>query len=284
VLLACYALLPEQYRFSRGMLLFGALLAAGSMSVLRWLLTKMNLLPRAVYKRSKPYILIAGSVDEYEETKKLLGNKSGAKIIGRVSPDEDHAPKIATLDQVETIASALNAQELVLCSGTASNKQFIAFIQTIKQALRLRFHAAGSSSIVGSDSSTATGEAVSLETAFNMALPLYRRLKRLIDVVTALLFLLFFPIHFLVLQKPVQLLANAAQVLIGQKTWIGYAVQTTALPPLRPAVLTSDGEAVYEVLKKLPADHQVIDFWYARNWEPVQDIKLIFKNYRRLSS
>lgn len=287
VLLAGYALLPEHYRFSRGILLFGALLAAVGMLVLRWLVTKAGLLRNVPPERAKPYRLIAGAIREYEEVRTLVGRRG---VIGRIAVAEDGAPKIAQLAEVAAVADALNAQELVLCSGTASNKQLIACIQSLKQGLRLRFHAAGSSSIVGSDTSTASGEAISGTTPFNLAQPLQRRLKRLIDVTVALLFLLFFPFHFLGVKKPVRLLTNAVQVLVAQKTWIGYAVQTAALPTLRLAVLTADGIPVHGLLKKacpelaegLGGDHQAIDFWYARNWEPVQDIRLIFKNYRRL--
>jgi hypothetical protein len=291
VLLALYALLPEHYRFSRGILLFGVLLAAGVMIALRWALAQLNIMQPAVYTTSKPYIVIAGSVAEYGEVKKLV-NGNSHKIIGRVALAEDGAEKLATLSQVNTVAGALNAHELILCSGTASNKQLIAFIQTLRQSLRLRFHAAGSGSIVGSDSSTASGEVLSAATFFNLSMPMQRRLKRLIDLTAALVFLIFFPLHFLLVKKPVRLMANAAAVLVGQKTWIGYVAPSPQLPPLRPAVLTPDGIPVHGHLKKaypelvegLDAEHYEIDFWYAQNWEPLQDARLILKNYPRLGS
>jgi O-antigen biosynthesis protein len=263
---------------------FGALLAVAGMSALRWGLTQTGLLPKARSERARPYLLIAGSETEFEEIKTLLNGSSRSKIIGRVAVAEDKEPKIATLLEVEPVAAALNARELILCSGMASNKGLIAFIQTLQHDLRLRFHAAGSGSIVGSDTSTASGEVLSATTQFSLAQPMRRRFKRLIDLATSLLFLIFFPLHFFLVRRPFHLLTKAVQVLLGKKTWIGYAAQMASLPPLRPAVLTPDGLPVYGVLKKLPADHQHIDFWYARNWEPRQDIKLIFKNYRRLGS
>ena len=281
VLLALYGLLPEHVRFSRGILFFGALLAFAAMSALRWMLTQSGLLQQAGYQTAKPYILIAGSAAECQELKKLLPEKARTKIIGRLSAASENNA-IATLPQVEKTAAALNAQELILCSGSRTNKELITFIQTLNQGLRLRFHAAGSKSIVGSDSSTAGGETVSAESHFNLALPLYRRLKRLIDVAAALVLLLFLPVHFILVARPVQLLANAVQVLTGKKTWIGYAAQTPDLPPLRPAVLTPDGTAAHGVLKKLDASHSLIDFWYAQNYEPLQDGKRLIKSYRHL--
>lgn len=294
VLLALYALLPEGLRFSRGILLFGALLAFACMSALRRLLTQSGMLQQAAYKTIKPYVMVAGSITEYEETKKLLPRRNGsAPLIGRLSVTAtDDEPKLATLAQATKIALALNAQDLVLCAGAASYKELIRFIQTGVQPLRLRFHAAGSGSIVGSDSSTASGEAFSATTHFNLAMPLYRRLKRLTDVIAAIVVLLLFPVHFFIMKKPAQLLLNAAMVLCARKTWIGYAAQTATLPALRPAVLTPDGEPAHGVLKKagperveeLSANHAAIDFWYAQNWEPLRDVSILLKNYRQLGN
>jgi hypothetical protein len=70
--------------------------------------------------------------------------------------------------------------------------------------------------------------------------------------------------------------------LAGRKTWIGYATPAPQLPPLRPAVLTPEGLPVHGVLKKLDAHHAQVDYWYARNYEPLQDLKLLLKNYRQL--
>ncbi|HUQ97298.1 MAG TPA: hypothetical protein VM010_06510, partial [Chitinophagaceae bacterium] len=107
-------------------------------------------------------------------------------------------------------------------------------------------------------------------------------LKRLADVSTAFLFLLFFPLHFWLLYNPRAAFANALQILSGNKTWIGYATPATGLPPLRPAVLTPEGDALHGVLKKADTHHDLVDFWYAENYEPRQDLHLLFKNYRRL--
>jgi GT2 family glycosyltransferase len=292
VLLALYALLPEQYRFSRGILLFGALLAAACMSALRWVLSRTGFIQRAVYKTATPDVLVAGTVAEYEEIEKLVQHNGSSNLIGRLSVAEDGEKALGSFQQAQKLASALNARELILCSGAACNKQLIRFTQTVSQELRLRFHAAGSGSIVGSDSSTASGEAFSPNAFFTIALPRQRRLKRLFDGTTALFFLFFFPLHVLFVRHPLQFLKNAVQVLAGRKTWIGYAAKTAHLPPLRKAVLTPEGEPVHEytetspaqVLKKGHEDQMVIDFWYAKHYEPVQDLKLIVKNYRHLGS
>jgi hypothetical protein len=281
VLLALYALLPEEYRFSRGILVLGALLAFAGMVMLRALLAQWGFI-KAVLDSTTPYILIAGSAAEYAEMEKLLQQKGVSSIIGRLAIEDDNESKVGLLAQTSQIAAALGAQELVLCSGTASNKYLISFIQTLEPGLRLRFHATGSGSIVGSDSSTANGETITADAVFNNALPLNRRLKRLLDISTAALFLLFFPLAFILMERPFYFMRQATLVFIGKKTWIGYATAAPQLPPLRPAVLTPEGLPVHAVLKKLDAHHAQVDYWYARNYAPLHDLKRLLKNYRQL--
>jgi GT2 family glycosyltransferase len=281
VLLALYALLPEEYRFSRGILVLGALLAFAGMAVLRGLLAQWRFI-KVVPDSATPYILVAGSAAEYAEMEKLLQQKGVSSIIGRLAIEDDNQSKIGLLAQASQIAAALGAQELVLCSGTASNKYLISFIQTLEPGLRLRFHATGSGSIVGSDSSTANGETITADAVFNNALPRNRRLKRLLDISSAALFLLFFPLAFILMEQPFYFIRQAALVFMGKKTWIGYATAAPQLPPLRPAVLTPEGLPVHAVLKNLDAHHAQVDYWYARNYAPLHDLRRLLKNYRQL--
>ena len=284
-LLALYALLPEHYRFSRGIVVFGALLAFAFISSLRRLLVKTGVLQQTAEKPDRPSLLVAGTIQEYKEIKQLLQHHGlHTQLIGRLSVDEDREGAIAPLEEANTLATALNARELIICTGRLSYKKSIRFIQTVRPPLRLRFHAAGSCSMVGSDSSTSSGAALSAEASFHLSRPTYRRLKRLVDVLFALLFLLSFPLHFLTVQRPLALLANAFAVLQGRKTWIGYITGAATLPPLPRPVLASNGMTPAASLQLARENHYLIDFWYAQNYEPVQDAKLVLKNYRYLGA
>jgi O-antigen biosynthesis protein len=71
------------------------------------------------------------------------------------------------------------------------------------------------------------------------------------------------------------------KVLIGKKTWVGYIQPASKLPGLRKNVLGANG--VIDKASNLPPDSlELIDQWYARDYEPLQDIRIIFKNYRYL--
>jgi GT2 family glycosyltransferase len=284
VLLAFYALLPERFRFSRGILFFGALLAFLVISLSRWIMLKTQLLQEPAEKKENPYIIIVGTTSEFNEVYQLLKrNGLDTKILGRVGVDNDRQNTIAHIGNLQETANALNANEIIFCAGSLSYTFIIETIQTIKKDLRLRFHATGSNSIVGSDSSTNSGEVISPD-QFNLSDARYRRIKRLIDFVMAVLFLISFPIHLFLNKKPGIFFNNCLEVLAAKKTWIGYINQTQALPSLRLSVLTPSG-TIKTLAQSLPPESKnLIDYLYAKNYEPIQDILLILKNYGKLGS
>lgn len=285
VLVALYALLPEQFRFSRGIVVFGALFAFIMISSLRWFLLKAAILKQSVDKIKQPYILIAASKNEFRELEIFLDQKGiGQKILGRVTVNGDTEQFISKLETVNQTAKALHAQEIIFCAGTLSFKKIIEQTQLIQGRLKIRFHAYGSNSIVGSDTSTASGEILAAGESFNLEKASYRRVKRLIDLLTAVFFLFTFPIHFFGVKKPLHFFQNCGQVFIGKKTWIGYLTALPQLPPLRISVLGPNGFSKTRPLSLPAKSIQLIDYWYARNYEPWKDLKTIFSSYKYLGS
>jgi GT2 family glycosyltransferase len=276
VLLAGYALLPEQYRFSRAIILFGSLLAFAFITILRWFLLKGKILQKPAHKISKPYILAAASEEEFERIKNFL-DKNGLKekLIGRVGTGNEKNA-VANLEKVNEVASTLGAEEILFCIGRLSYQEVFQYISSIKIPLRFRFHAMESCSIVGSDSVASNGETITSESNFNLDQPNNKRLKRLIDIVASCILLIFFPIHFLFVKKPLRLLKNSLAVLVGKKTWTGYEdTYSASLPRLRKPVINTQSMGI-------TGNDSRIDYWYAKNYEPLHDIRLIVKNYKHL--
>lgn len=284
-LLSIYALLPEHYRFSRGIVVVGALTAFVAISLQRWALTKGGILQEPFDASSKPHILIAANGKEFSDAKKFLAEKGFAsRIIGRVGINGATENVIAHINEIDTTAKALNAKELIFCARTLSYKALIALTEKYHSSgLKFRYHACSSSSIVGSDTSTESGEILSDETAFNLEKASNRRLKRLIDIAASLLLLLSFPLHFFFVKKPIRFFANCFTALAGIKTWVGYINGKPSLPALRKSVLAPNGRK--ELTGKLSANNShLLDYWYARNYEPAQDVKTILSHYKYLGS
>ncbi|NTS39974.1 glycosyltransferase [Flavisolibacter sp. BT320] len=283
-LLAIYALLPESLRFSRAIVLLGALLAFLLIMAERFLLVRAGLLQQPPDASTKPHILIAASAGEYNTVQSFLQKRGfGERIIGRVGTNGGSENMIAHVDNLDAIAKTLLAKELILCAGSLSYKKIISLTDNLRGGLKFRYHALGSCSIVGSDTSTSSGEILSTETSFAIANASNRRLKRLIDTVTAIAFLLSFPLQLFLVNKPLGFLRNCFSVLAGKRTWVGYSKPSATLPLLRSGVLAPNG-------RKQPAhtttteNRQLLDYWYARNYEPLQDIKTIFRHYAHLGT
>lgn len=284
-LLTLYALLPERFRFSRGIVMFGALTAFVAMALQRWLLVKAGILLQPVTASSKPHILIAANRKEFSDVKNFLTEKGfGPSIICQVGINGATENVILHIDAIDLTAKGLDAKELIFCARTLSYKKLIHLTEKNKEAgLKFRYHACGSSSIVGSDTSTESGEILSAETSFNLARASNKRLKRLIDISSSLLFLFTFPLHFLLVKKPLLFFSACFAVLVGKKTWVGFMLQQPSLPLLRKSILGSNGQK--NLSASLSSDSlRLLDYWYARNYEPLHDVKTIFANYKYLGS
>ena len=283
VLLAVYSLLPEQYRFSRAVILFGAILSFILTGFLRRLLIATKVLTSSKQQEEHANTLIIGSAKEYEEAVQVM-NDAGMqeKVFGRVAVSENDSSAIGYWSKLDMLSDAVAFREAIFCEGTLSFKNIIDSIQQCGNDINRKRHAAGSGSIVGSDSKDSSGEAVSKENGFRLADPYNRRLKRLQDILVSLFALVSFPVHLIGVKKPFQFFANCFSVLFAQKTWIGYATEEKNLPPLRKAVMTCNGipATIRQELQKQSL--QMLDYWYARDYDPSQDIKIIWRMYKRL--
>jgi hypothetical protein len=71
-------------------------------------------------------------------------------------------------------------------------------------------------------------------------------------------------------------------VLTAQKTWVGYAPGEKPYPPLRPAVLGCNGVPL-SVPNELPQESlKVMNYWYAHDYETLNDLRLLLRRYKQL--
>jgi O-antigen biosynthesis protein len=283
VLLAGYSLLPEAYRFSRGIILFGALFAFFLLTFLRWILVRTEVLIDKDEKENPPQTLIAGSAAEYHDLLQLMANAGlHEKILGRVAVTENDKNGIGFWKNLHLLSTAVPFREVIFCRGVLSFRDIIDTIQKLPHTVKIKFHTQGSQSIVGSDSGNTSGVTLTTEKNLRLADPYNKRLKRLLDFSSALIFLLSFPIHFIGVKKPFTFFANCFAILFAQKTWISYTVNGKHLPVLKKGVIGSNGVPL-SAAQQLPAESlQMVDYWYARDYEPANDVKMIWKLYRKL--
>ena len=282
VLLAVYALMPERYRFSRAIVLFGAFLAFLLMSILRWSLIQIGLL-QYDNEELQPHTLIVGSAEEYETVIQLLNEaRLNEKVLGRVAINEHDTGGIGHWKKLNLLFQTIPFNEVIFCEGNLSFREIIQTSENLPGHVKIKFHARNSYVIVGSDSKDTSGNILSEENTYKLADPYRRRIKRFIDLTVSIFFLITFPVHFFTISKPLSFFRNCMYILIARKTWIGYSTGTQNLPVLRQGVLAPNGLPLSSQHNLPQESLQVIDRWYARDYEPVNDIKLLFRGYRKL--
>jgi O-antigen biosynthesis protein len=283
VLLSCYALLPEEIRFSRGILVFGIIMAFIVMSLLRWLFIQWNLLNKIDEEEEQRQTIVVASEKDYVGVTSLM-QKAGMpeRVLGRVSNSViKTGTALGNMQQLKHLITMYPVKEVIFCEDGLSFKDIIAAVQDLPNGLRNKFHASGSSSIIGSDSKNVSGNYVSASNKYTITTPVNKRNKNLLDVTVAVFLLLSLPVHLFMQKKPMQFLKNIFLVLLREKTWVGYAVAADKLPVIKTGILTST--TLPAALNDLPAESlHLSDEWYATSYAAATDIKKILRGYKYL--
>lgn len=285
VLLSSYALLPEHLRFSRGILVLGIVLSVLLMNFMRIIFIRAKLLETTEGYDEKRQTIIVASQHDFEVAKGLMkGADMQERVLGRVhnNNDRDAEQALGSIDQLPYLINHYPVKEVVFCEDGLSFKEIIDVVEELPEGIRNKFHASGSTSIVGSDSKDVAGDYVSATKKYALAKPINRRNKNLFDVLLALIFLVLFPVLLFTQKKPGRFFLNLLSVLFRKKTWVGYAVTPSHLPPVKDAILTST--SLPARLNELPRESLLItDEWYAANYSVYIDLQKVWRGYRYLS-
>jgi O-antigen biosynthesis protein len=283
VLLSCYALLPEEIRFSRGILVFGIVMAFIIMSLLRWLFVQWNLLNKIDEEEEQRQTIVVASEKDFSNVTNLM-QKAGMpeRVLGRVNNSVTEAgTALGSMQQLNNLITMYPVKEIIFCEDGLSFKEIITAVEQLPAGVRNKFHASGSSSIIGSDSKDVSGNYVSVSNKYTITTPVNKRNKTLLDVTIAIIFLITFPIHFLMQKKPLQFFKNVFWVLAREKTWVGYAIAFDKLPVIKTGILTST--TLPAILNDLPVESlHLSDEWYATSYSASTDIKKIVRGYKYL--
>jgi GT2 family glycosyltransferase len=281
VMLAAYSLLPEKFRFSRGVILFGGLTALLFITISRGILLKWNIVEDEDETSRQQKTLVVGTPEEYNKVLQLLSEAGlQERVLGRIAANGRKEDAIGTLAQLNALAKTAPIKEIIYCEGYLSYNSIITSLQTLPPGIISHFHGSKSLSIIGSNSKDSSGESVTHEGRYSLALPYQQRMKRIIDVAFALIFILTMPVQILV--HGTRIIKDSFHVLFGKKTWVGYSVGDKRLPDLSKGVLSTAGQNLHQTLDINKNSLLKIDQWYAKEYHWLQDVKMIIKHYRRL--
>ena len=283
LLLSVYALLPESLRFSRGILVFGSLVAFILMTLIRWRLVKWKVIERDEKSDEHRQTFIIGTEKEFEEVNTIMQNAGmEERVLGRVEVNVGKTNATGNIEDLKQLLTTYSIKEVIFCEGELSFKKIIDMMK-IPKHVRIKFHAADASGIIGSNSKKISGKFISADKKIKLSLPVSKRNKNFIDVVISICFIITFPVHLLLKKKPQHFFRNIFDILLLNKTWVGYALPDKQLPKIKEGVLTTTGIPAF--LNTLPAESLMAsDKWYAADYDVWEDVKIIWRGYKFLGT
>ena len=288
IILTIYALLPENFRFSRALIVFGAVWGMISMAFVRFVLHFAGFKNYKIGIKSNRRYVIAGNKDEAERVAGLLRTADMAPgFIGLVSVDDTQAKNdgfIGNIDQINDIINIYNIDEVIFCAKDIPAQKIIDKMSELSTTeTEFKIAPPESLSIIGSQSINTSGDIYIIELD-SISKANNRRSKRFLDIVVSLLFLPLYPVLLFTIKKPVGFLKNILLVLFGRKSWVGYDREHTSnlqvLPKIRKGILTPS-DVIKD--KNISADtFERLNLLYARDYKIINDLNIIWKGFRNL--
>ncbi len=278
-----YSLLPETWRFSRGIIFLGGLLSGGLLLGMRALLVSYGLLQIESEEFERKQTLVVGLPEDYDAVMELLApHFKQERLLGRLSVEPEAGSHLMSYDAWLKAPDLLPARSVVFCISKALPMSRV--LKNLHQGMadRYIFHYSGSQSLVSSSHSKVAGETLALQVQYSLAKPAMRHSKRVADIGVALFLLLFFPLHLFLVKKPIGLWRNIWSVLQSKATWIGYAGGGENLPELPMGILQTNGRLAIQNEALNKSALQVLDERYALDYQYWQDLSLIRMGFRLL--
>jgi GT2 family glycosyltransferase len=280
LLMAIYGLFPTEWRSSRMLLLLGAVwafIATIITRIIRHFIRYKNI--QFGGKPIKSYIIV-GSKEESIRVRHLLFEAGVQQnFIGTVAVIEPYDTKqfINHIARLEDVIQIYKINEIIFCSKDIAAQEIMQLMTKLGAEIDYKIVPEESLSIIGSSSKNTSGELYTIDIQYNITTPIQKRNKRALDIVAALLLLLFYPILFFILKERWTFLAQSIQVLLGKKTWVAYQKGTNqSLPSLKEGVLTPVHGLKVSNLSDNTINH--LNFLYAKNYYPIQDVEILLRS------
>jgi GT2 family glycosyltransferase len=150
--LATYALLPEGWRFSRAVILLGSIGSGLGLWLFRWWLLRIRWLKPDITGQVIDRAVVLVHPQDLTAAQSFVQSMQLENRVVEWCIDETDCLDACTKHR---------AHEIVLVVGHRPMKQLMVFADRLKGLTALRFHYAGSSSVIGSDSKDSSGHTLS---------------------------------------------------------------------------------------------------------------------------
>lgn len=294
LILIVYALLPETYRFSRALILLGAVWATISIVAFRFLINVIRRRDFNLTGDHRKRLVIVGLEEESHRVLTLLKlSDTSHNFIGFVQPTSDTQKSLSeqeyekyflgNFDRLAEITEVYRIDEIIFCGKDISSQQIIDVMSQVKRHdLEFKIAPPESLFIIGSNSVEDPGELYVIDIN-NINKKVNKRNKRFIDLLLALFLLVTSPLMLFFQRNPMGFLLNIFKVLSGKISWVGYSQNHSSinlLPRIKPGVLSP-----IDALNNVPKDQLTtnrLNSLYAKDYKVYSDLQIILKGWRNL--
>jgi len=284
-----YAFLPETYRFSRPLILLGAVAAMAGTYLIRLIFYYIQ------FKKLNPGLsldtktIIVGNHDEVKRVEDLLvRSKASCDYAGYVRIDKDEETQdncLGHVDLLREIVTLFGVEEIIFCSKDLPATKIISWMGTIRNPdIQFKIVPEESIFIIGSNSKKAKGDFYTLEINLSLNTTFQLRKKRVFDMAASFALALLSPILILVVRRKKNYLVNILRVMMGEKSWVGYASveNTTILPKIPNGVLTPVD--IFDTKQINTYTIQKLNFLYAKDYSVEKDLKILLGSITKLGN
>jgi hypothetical protein len=170
-ILVLFALLPNDVRFSRAMILFGASCITLETTVIRFLLHWLKIPKYALFKNENHRIVIIGNQKGVERVEQLLQQMHiNPEFLGIVGYDDEQKNDkntnfLGTFRQLKEIIPIYRINEIIFCAGDISSQKIIDYmIDFQKYNVDYKIASSESIAIIGSNSINTSGDLYTTKT------------------------------------------------------------------------------------------------------------------------
>lgn len=284
-ILIIYSLIPENYRFSRALILIGSVYTFLVYLLTRFLYHIIGLKRFKLGKKnSDSRIVIIGSEAEFNRVSALLNETTiNSNFLGFISNETNGVKNksyIGHFHQIEEVISIYKINEIIFCAKDISSQEIISkMISLVSKDLEFKIAPPESLSIIGSNNIDTAGDLYIIDVN-NIGKPENRRNKRFLDLSLSVLFLCLFWILIWFQKNKIGFITNSFRVLFGFYSWVGYGKGLKKdLPSIRPSVFSPADR-----LQNNPSEERITKSLlnYSRDYTIEKDLQIIFSELREL--
>ena len=283
LLLAAYALINAEYRFSRTLVLLSSVCALFVIFMIRFIHQYAKNGNFDIGRKANKRIIIIGGRAEAQNVETLLEKSLTVhQVVARIAPEDSYDAEFhsSKWDKLQQIAILEKANEFIFCTKDLEWQHVIAMMNTMGPDIEYKMVGDDKMSILGSKSKNTSGELYTVQFQFNLSRWQEKWKKRTLDILVSLSLIVTFFIFLWAQANKKTYFGRLFQVLIGNKTMVGYRPKDERIMEL-PVIKTSLLDAIPNGISDEKLIHRA-NLIYAKDYSVWKDLEVIARKITKI--